>query len=93
MERFTGGSGPANTLFVLAGIAIPEERWKECDRHVTEIKVKSDLHEAEIHTAWMFRDYPEQKLVKDRRRAALGIRTMNLARTRTLTGLRELSKN
>jgi len=55
-ESGTPETSANSSHFVLAGIAIPVERWKECDRQVTEIKARFDLHEAEIHTAWMLRD-------------------------------------
>jgi len=59
------------------------------------------LARAEIHTAWLLRDYPEQQRIEgfeklgfeDRRKAALSIRTLNLARSRPNRQQRELLKN
>jgi hypothetical protein len=83
------------------GMAIPVERWKECDKQVNSIKAKYGLEGAEIHTAWMLREYPEQRVVTDfggvsfdmRRREVLGVRVMNLARARTRGRHLELKKN
>ena len=74
--------------FVLLGLAIPAGTWKAKDAQVEAIKSKFGLGETEIHTAWMARDYPEQKYVPDfasldwatRRKAVLGVRALNLAR-------------
>jgi hypothetical protein len=57
---------PGNTShFILAGISIPIDKWKECDREVNIIKVKYRLSGAEIHTGWMLRNYTEQRKIKD----------------------------
>ena len=89
-----------STHFVLIGMAIPGERWKEYDSLVGAIKVRYHLKEAEIHTAWMLRDYPEQRIVPDfgslsyeeRKKAVLGVRAMNLARPHGRSRTRELAK-
>jgi hypothetical protein len=77
------------------------ERWKACDGEVNAVKARYGLQESEIHTAWMLREYPEQKVVPDfdrlpyddRRRAVLGVRALNLARARSRAGHLELTKN
>lgn len=57
---------PGNTShFILAGISIPINKWKDCDREITIIKVKYSLQGAEIHTGWMLRKYFEQSKIKD----------------------------
>jgi hypothetical protein len=54
---------PGNTShFVLAGLAIPIDRWTEADREITTILSKYDLQNAEIHTAWLLRPFLEQKI-------------------------------
>ena len=51
---------PGNTPhFVLAGLAIPVEKWKTCDLQVHTLKNKYGLVGAEIHTAWLLRPYQE----------------------------------
>jgi hypothetical protein len=80
---------PGNTShFVLAGIALPIERWKECDQVIGRMKAANDLRDAEIHTAWIARAYREQSLVAnferlpsdERRRQVLGLRSQELLR-------------
>jgi hypothetical protein len=100
-ESGTPEASANSSHFVLMGIAIPAERWKDCDGQVNAIKAKFALQDAEIHTAWMLRDYPEQRVVKDfrglsfgeRRKAVLAVRSMNIARSRSRTQHRELAKN
>ena len=68
---------PGNSShYVLAGMAIPIERWKECETDIVSIKTKYNLKDSEIHTAWLLRKYIEQnkipnfdKLSYQRRRA------------------------
>lgn len=53
---------PGNTShFVLAGLSIPDQYWKEQHRQVAAIKGKYDLAAAEVHVAWMLRPYVEQQ--------------------------------
>lgn len=57
---------PGNTShFVLAGISIPIEKWKNCDSQIQEIKEEYSLGTAEIHTAWMVRKYYEQQRIPE----------------------------
>lgn len=72
--------------FILAGLSIPVERWRECDAALNTIKARYDLADAEIHVAWMMRAYREQDQILDfaamdrpRRRAMV-----NSQRTTTL---------
>ena len=52
---------PGNSShFVLAGIAVPVDKWKQCDAEVQSIKKKYRLQEAEIHAGWILRAYIEQ---------------------------------
>ncbi len=52
---------PGNSShFILAGIAIPIENWKDCDNEISSIKRRYSLSEVEVHTAWMMRPYLEQ---------------------------------
>jgi len=55
---------PGNTShFVLAGLSIPIRRWKDSDQAVAATKAQFRLSGVEIHTAWMVRAYPEQRLI------------------------------
>jgi len=51
---------PATTHYVLVAIAIPAATWKPKDERLQKIKNKHRLGDAEIHTAWMVRSFPEQ---------------------------------
>lgn len=78
---------PGNTShFILAGLAIPVERWRDCDAALNAIKNRYDLASAEIHVAWMMRAYREQDQIPDfvgmdhagRRGMVIGQRTTTL---------------
>jgi len=92
--------GGNSDCFVLLGFAIPADTWKEKDSQINLIKDKYGLKDIEIHTAWMMRDYPEQKTIPtfeslswhERRKAVLGVRSLNLARA-TRKYNNELRKN
>ena len=57
---------PGNsTHFVLAGLAIPIERWREADAAISEIMARYGLAGAELHTAWLLRKYLEQSKIDD----------------------------
>lgn len=100
-ESGTPEPGSNTDHFVLLGMAIPADCWKAKDTQVDVLKMKYGLQDQEIHTAWMLRDYPEQKRVTDfdkldwdaRRRATLAVRVMNLSRPRKNTQQKELLKN
>lgn len=49
--------------FVLVGLAIPGETWRQKDDAVSAVKARYGLAEAEIHTAWMLREYAEQRAI------------------------------
>ena len=46
--------------YVLAGLSIPVNRWKEAEQDIYQIKHKYSLENKEIHTAWLLRKYIEQ---------------------------------
>jgi hypothetical protein len=55
---------PGNsTHFVLAGIAIPIERWREADAAISVIMTRYGLAGEELHTAWLLRKYLEQSRI------------------------------
>lgn len=96
VER-TGATGH----FVLVGLAVLAEAWKAKDEQIDAIKGKYGLTDCEIHTAWMLREYPEQKTIanfgamdfEERRRQCLAARRLNIARSRTNKKQTELLKN
>lgn len=84
---------PGNsTHFVLAGIAIPIERWREADASISEIMARYGLAGEELHTAWLLRKYLEQSRIDgfdelnwDERRAQVArMRVAEIHRVRKL---------
>ncbi len=52
---------PGNTShYILAGLSIPVQYWKDCDRDIEIIKQRYRLANKEIHVAWILRSYLEQ---------------------------------
>jgi hypothetical protein len=100
-ESGTPEAGATTDHFVLLGLAIPANTWKQKDAEVYALKGKYGLQDCEVHTAWMLRDYPEQRTIPgfekldwpSRRRAVIGVRSLNLGRLRTKKQERELLKN
>jgi len=62
------GSGTAH--FAVVGLAIPIGSWKERDSLVRAVLAAARLPNAELHTAWMARRYPEQERIPDFRAAS-----------------------
>ena len=57
---------PGNTShYVLAGLAIPVNKWKDAEQDIYKIKKKYDLEYSELHTAWLLRKYIEQSKISD----------------------------
>jgi hypothetical protein len=49
--------------FVVVGLSIPLQKWKEHDQQLREILTEHRLGSAEVHTAWMARRYREQERI------------------------------
>ncbi len=49
--------------YVLAGLTIPIDKWKSCERDIQKVKDKYFLSTGEIHTAWIVRRYLEQSKI------------------------------
>jgi hypothetical protein len=64
-ESGTSDLPGTSSHFVLAGLAIPIEKWRYCERIITDIKNKYDLTSVEIHTGWILRKYLEQNKIRD----------------------------
>jgi hypothetical protein len=57
---------PGNTShYILAGVSIPVQFWKDCDKNIEAIKQRYELSGKEIHVAWILRSYPEQNRISD----------------------------
>lgn len=91
-ESGTPEIGAQTSHFVLVGLAIPAASWQANDRQIDAIKDRHGLKEAEIHTGYMARRYPEQDRVPgfaalsrdDRRLATSREREKELIRTAAL---------
>lgn len=55
---------PGNTShYILAGVSIPVQYWKDCDKDIDIIKQRYSLSDKEIHVAWLLRSYLEQNKI------------------------------
>lgn len=50
--------------FVLLGLSIQGETWKEKDQQITRIKQRFGIGSAEIHAGWLARRYVEQEKIR-----------------------------
>jgi hypothetical protein len=80
---------PGNSShFVLAGISVPIWHWKDCERDIQAIKKRYSLEDAEIHTAWLLRDYREQRTIPQFPSLDYARRRAEVTRSRNATLLR-----
>ena len=88
---------PGNTShYVLAGLSIPVEKWKDCDRDIERIKLKYGLTNQEIHIAWLLRSYQEQNKIPrfetldhpQRTQAVTAFRTAELLRLQRIKNIK-----
>jgi hypothetical protein len=56
VEQLSGGT----SHFVLLGLAVRADNWRQLDGNINRIKMQYALSGAEVHTAWMLREYAEQ---------------------------------
>lgn len=47
----------------MTGLSIPISYWKKCENGISRIKLKYNLQDSEIHTAWIVRKYIEQSKI------------------------------
>jgi hypothetical protein len=100
-ESGTTEARDSSKHFVLVGLAVLATAWKHKDSQITEIKKRYALENAEIHTAWMLREYPEQGFIPDfeaqgydtRKRLVRALRTQNLAKPRSKSKQKDLALN
>ena len=83
-------TGPSSH-YVLAGLCVPIERWKDCDTQVYAIKQRYSLENAEIHTAYLLQRYPEQESIPNFATLDYSQRRTEAARTKNAT-LRRLKQ-
>lgn len=100
-ESGTTEPGDSSRHFVLVGLAILAAAWKSKDAQIDAIKRRYGLEDAEIHTAWMLREFSEQTVIPEfegydpaqRRRLVIAQRTQNLARSRSKGAQRAILLN
>lgn len=51
--------------YILAGISILDDQWRNCDTCVADFKRKWQIEDSEIHTAWLLRQIVEQTKIQD----------------------------
>ena len=49
--------------YVLAGLAIPVNKWKDAELDINKVKQNFGLENVEIHTSWLLRKYIEQSKI------------------------------
>lgn len=80
---------PGNTShFILCGVSIPIWNWRDADNDVTKILTRFGLANAELHTAWLLRNYLEQQNVKDFAKLSHAARRSSVESERKTTLLR-----
>ena len=100
----SGVAENANTShFVLLGLAIPAETWRNKDAEISALKVQHRLGTAELHAGWMARRFSEQERIpgfaqmgeSDRRKTVAIERAIDLnkAAAKSRKAATELGKN
>ncbi len=90
--------------FVLAGLSIPIDSWRSCDREISQVLARYGLENEELHTGWMTRKYLEQSRIvgfeemdwASRRSAVDRARTAHLLalqKSQNRTAYRQAKKN
>ena len=64
-ESGNSSTNDNSSHFVLAALSIPIWKWNTCERDISRIKRRYELQDAEIHTAWICRDYREQRSISN----------------------------
>jgi hypothetical protein len=86
---------PGNTShYVLSGLTIPIDKWKQCDIQISNIKKKFNLENAEIHTGWILRKYLEQSKIPNFEKLSYSDRKYEVEKQRhtTLLNLQKTNK-
>ena len=75
---------PGNTShFVLVGLSIPAWHWRAADAPLARILAAWNMHDAEIHTAWLLRKYLEQSRIPNFENMGKAARKAAVQRERT----------
>jgi len=94
-ESGTPDTSGNTSHYVLVGILIPIWHWHNCDRDITNIRLRFGLDENEIHTAWLMRPYLEQNKIQNFNSMNYAERRQNIEQYRRgeLLRLQRLSNN
>ena len=85
---------PGNTShYILAGLSVPDQFWRNHHRQLEAIKARYDLADEEIHVAWMMRPYVEQQTVTGFESMSYHQRRSEVSRARTAELLRVQKEN
>ena len=80
---------PGNTShYVLAGLSVPDEYWKQHHTQLEQIKYTYGLQDTEVHVAWMMRPYIEQQSIPGFESMPAGRRRAEVRRRRNAELLR-----
>lgn len=60
IDESGNANGADTSHFVLAGLSVPDEFWKFHRNQLETIKIRYELQNVEIHTAWMLKKYRVQ---------------------------------
>lgn len=71
--------------YILAGLSIPVEKWKDCETSIGVVKEKFGLENQEIHTGWLIRPFPDQAPVKNFLELSRSSRKTEVSKVRTST--------
>lgn len=82
-ESGTSDVPGTSSHFILAGLSIPIEHWRDADREISQVLSKYGLEHVEIHTAWMIRKYLEQSRIPDFEKLDWATRRSAVGRERT----------
>jgi Protein of unknown function (DUF3800) len=70
--------------FILAGISVPIRHWRAIDKAICILLKRYGLEDAELHTAWILRKYPEQLRIPDFEKLDRAARRAAVERQRTI---------
>ena len=82
-ESGTADVPGTTTHFVLAGLSIPIWHWSDADHAISAVMSRYGLEDAELHTAWLLRNYLEQSRIPNFHQLDYQERKSAVARQRT----------
>jgi hypothetical protein len=94
-ESGTSDVPGTSTHFILAGVSIPIEFWRDADQEISKIMARYELENQELHTAWVARKYLEQSRIPNFENLETVARRSAVRRERTkeLLRLQKASKS